>query len=98
SATFTTREAAMTNLTRHLLAAEPLIRKELSRATSLEQQRRLQNLVAQAEQLQGRTGLIVSLLAGLETPAAERLLSRWAEMDGAVGRAAALLKAQSHSR
>ena len=93
-----TREAAMAELTRHSQAAAPFMRKELSRAISLEQQRRLQSLVTQADQLHGRIGLIVSLLAQHDTPAGERLFSRWASMDGAVGRAAALHKPHVRSR
>jgi RNA polymerase sigma factor (sigma-70 family) len=92
-ASFAKREAARQELTRHLAAATPLIRKELARTSSLEQQRRLQRLLEQGEHLSSRFGLVAALLAHLDTPAARRLLAHWAEVDpaGPLGGAAARL-------
>src|SRR5207302_665443 len=80
-ANFATREAAAKELTRHALVATPRMRIALSKKGSLEQQRRLQRLLDQGDQLEPRLGLVVSVLAHLETPAARQLLTQWAEMD-----------------
>jgi hypothetical protein len=67
------------------------MRRALTRNPSLDQQQRLRRLLDQAEQTGSRIGLIVSVLAHLETSAATRLLAHWAQADpeGPLGRAAA---------
>jgi hypothetical protein len=94
SATFTTREAATKELARHLLAATPRMKEALAKKPSLEQQKRLESLLEQCEQLRPRMDLVVSVLSHLETASARRLLSQWAEIDsaGPLGRAAVLAK------
>jgi RNA polymerase sigma factor (sigma-70 family) len=94
SATFATREAATNELARHLMPAAPPMKEAMARKPSLEQRRRLEGLLQQYDQLWPRMDLITSVLSHLETPAANRLLSHWAEADpaGPLGRAAARAK------
>jgi RNA polymerase sigma factor (sigma-70 family) len=93
-ANFARREAAVKGLEKHLHAALPFMRRALAKPSSLEQQRRLERLLDQAGQFQSRVGRAASVLAHINTPAARRLLSEWAQADrdGPLGRAAALLK------
>jgi RNA polymerase sigma factor (sigma-70 family) len=94
SSTFAAREAATNELARHLLTAVPLMKEALAKQPPLEQRRRLESLLQQHDHLRPRIDLVVSVLTHLETPAAKRLLSHWAEADpaGPLGRAAALAK------
>jgi hypothetical protein len=93
-ANFAKREAAVKELENRVHAAAPLMRETLSKASSLEQKRRLERLLDQAARFQSRVGRAASVLAHIGTPAARRLLSEWTESDpqGPLGRAAALLK------
>jgi RNA polymerase sigma factor (sigma-70 family) len=94
SSDFATREAATKDLGRHLLAAGPVLHAALANQPTLEQRRRIENLLQQHDRLRPRMALMVSVLSHLETPAARRLLDHWAETDptGPLGGAAALAK------